>query len=210
MLSQLAEPRAVHMQICSHLLQHCGRCLRPYQTVRSGKLSSGHLRWRERTGSSSVLFHYRSAGTDQRCSRRWLSRSSTYANMFPSASTLRSMPSSLPNGSASVEPTPRWPVVGTLMGGHNTQNKNRTHNSLTHSLIHSLNHSLTHSLTHSLIHSFTHSLTHSLIHARTHSLTHTHTHSLTHTDSLTHTHSLTLTHSHSHSLTHTHSLTHCT
>ena len=46
-----------------------------------------------------------------------LAACSTYANMFPPASTLRSMPSSLPNGSASVEPTPRWPVVGTLMGG---------------------------------------------------------------------------------------------
>ena len=46
-----------------------------------------------------------------------LAACSTYANMFPTASTLRSMPSSLPNDSASVEPTPRWPVVGTLMGG---------------------------------------------------------------------------------------------
>ena len=41
-----------------------------------------------------------------------LAACSTYANMFPPASALRSMPSSLPNGSASVEPTPRWPVRG--------------------------------------------------------------------------------------------------
>ena len=50
-----------------------------------------------------------------------LAACSTYANMFPPASALRSMPSSLPNGSASVEPTPRWPVVGTLVGGRENQ-----------------------------------------------------------------------------------------
>ena len=101
-----------------------------------------------------------------------LAACSTYANI---ASALRSMPSSLPNGSASVEPTPRWPVVGTLMGGrenqrqpsfptthrafpttHNTQHttthnpQNTTHNTqcITHNT--QLTHSLTQSLTHSL------------------------------------------------------------
>ena len=131
----------------------------------------------------------------------------TYANMFPPASALRSMPSSLPNGSASVEPTPRWPVVGTLMGGL----------ALTHTHSHSHSLTFTHSLTHSptsptsptspptsptsptaLTHSLTHPLTHftSLHFTSLHSL-----HSLSH-PSLTHT-----PHSH-HSLTL--SLIHCT
>ena len=120
----------------------------------------------------------------------------TYANMFPPASALRSMPSSLPNGSASVEPTPRWPVVGTLMGGL----------TLTH--IHSLTHSptsptspptsptaLTHSPTHFTSLHFTH-FTHSHIpHSHT---PHSH-HSLT--LSLTH---CTWTYIHTHKLTHHH------
>ena len=39
-----------------------------------------------------------------------LAACSTHANVCPPASSLRSMPSSLPNGSASVEPTPHWPL----------------------------------------------------------------------------------------------------
>ena len=38
------------------------------------KTKTPHVNVGKRTGSSSVLFHYRSAGTDQRCSRSWLSR----------------------------------------------------------------------------------------------------------------------------------------
>ena len=125
----------------------------------------------------------------------------THANMFPPASALRSMPSSLPNGSASVEPTPRWPVVGTLMGGF----------TLTHTHSHSL--TLTHTHSHSL--TFTHSLTYlTYLTYRTHSLNHPLTHftslhplhSLSHPSHTHHTH---ITHSHSHSLTvHEHTYIH--
>ena len=115
----------------------------------------------------------------------------THANMFPPASALRSMPSSLPNGSASVEPTPRWPVVGTLMGGFtltHTHSHSLTHlphlphlPPLPHHLPHlpHLPHSLTHPLTHfTSLHSL-HSLSHpSLTHTTLTSLTHTLTHSL--------------------------------
>ena len=69
-----------------------------------------------------------------------------------SVSSLRSMPSSVPNGSASVEPTPRWPVVGTLMGGF----------TLTHTHSHSLTFTHTHSNSLTLTHIHSHSLTHSL------------------------------------------------
>ena len=132
-----------------------------------------------------------------------LAACSTYANMFPPASTLRSMPLSLPNGSASVEPTPRWPVVGTLMGGranprqpffptthralpttHNTQHttthnpQDTTHNTqcITHSTQNRKTEHTTHSLTHSLAHSLTPSLTPSLPHSLPRSLTHSLTH----------------------------------
>ena len=136
-----------------------------------------------------------------------LAACSTYANMFPPASALRSMPSSLPNGSASVEPTPRWPVVGTLMGGrknqrqpsfptthrafpttHNTQHttthnpQNTTHNTqcITHNTQHTKQKQNT-QLTHSLTHLPTHSLTHPPTHSLTHSLyLNIHTHKLTH------------------------------
>ena len=133
----------------------------------------------------------------------------THANMFPPASALRSMPSSLPNGSASVEPTPRWPVVGTLMGGF-TLTLTHTHShSLTLTHIHSLTHlphlpHLPHHLPH-LPH-LPHSLTHPLAHFT--SLHFTSLTSLTLT-SLTHTHPTHITHSHSHSLTvHEHTYTH--
>ena len=132
----------------------------------------------------------------------------THANMFPPASALRSMPSSLPNGSASVEPTPRWPVVGTLMGGL----------TLTHTHTHSHSLALTHTDSHSLTLTHIHSLTHlphlpHLPHHLPH-LPHSLTHSPTHFTSLHFTH---FTHSHiPHSHTpHSHhsltlSLTHCT
>ena len=153
----------------------------------SGRFSSGHFRWKEKN--------------------RFI---------FSPVSSLRLMPSSLPNGSASVEPTPRWPVVGTLMGGrahqrqpsfptthrafpttHNTQ-QHTTHKTqcitynphsltLTHSLTHPLTHSPTHPHTHTQ--SLTHSLTPSLPPSLTRSLTHftsLHFTSLTH--SLTHSH----------------------
>ena len=127
--------------------------------------------------------------------------------MFPPASALRSMPSSLPNGSASVEPTPRWPVVGTLMGG------------LT------LTHTHSHSLTFTHIHSLTHSPTSptspptsptsptALTHSLTHSLTSLHFTSLTSLalTSLTHTHHTHITHTLTHSLymnIHTYTQTH--
>ena len=142
----------------------------------SGRLSSGHFRWKEKN--------------------RFI---------FSPVSSLRLMPSSLPNGSASVEPTPRWPVVGTLMGGF--------------TLTHTHSHSLT--LTH--IHSLTHSPTSptsptspptsptsptALTHSPTHSLHFTSLTSLTLT-SLTHTHHTHITHSHSHSLTvHEHTYIH--
>ena len=122
----------------------------------------------------------------------------THANMFPPASALRSMPSSLPNGSASVEPTPRWPVVGTLMGGFTLTHTHSHSLTLTH--IHS--HSLTHlpHLPHHLPHlpHLPHSLTHPLTHFTSLHFTHfTHSH-------IPHSHT---PHSH-HSLTL--SLTHCT
>ena len=167
----------------------------------SGRFSSGHFRWKEKN--------------------RFI---------FSPVSSLRLMPSSLPNGSASVEPTPRWPVVGTLMGGrahqrqpsfptthrafpttHNTQHTT-THNN-TQPTKHNTQcitynpHSLT--LTHSLTHSPTHPLTHSPTHPHTQSLTHSLTHSLTPslppslTRSLTHFTSLHFTSFHfTHSLPH--------
>ena len=129
------------------------------------------------------------------------------------------MPSSLPNGSASVEPTPRWPVVGTLMGGrahqrqpsfptthrafpttHNTQ-QHTTHK--TQHTMHNIQPSLTlthsHSLTHPLTHSHTHTLNHSLTPSLpplppslTHSLTSTPLHFTSlHFTSFHFTHSLT-------------------
>ena len=129
-----------------------------------------------------------------------LAACSTYANMFPPASALRSMPSSLPNGSASVEPTPRWPVVGTLMGGL----------TLTHTHSHSLTHSPTSPTSPTSPPTsptsptaLTRSLTHSPASLHFTSLT-----SLTLT-SLTHTHHTHITHSHSHSLTvHEHTYIH--
>ena len=71
----------------------------------SGRLSSGHFRWKE--------------------NNRFI---------FNPVSSLRSMPSSLPNGSASVEPTPRWPVVGALMGGFTLTDTHSHSLTLTHSL----------------------------------------------------------------------------
>ena len=124
----------------------------------------------------------------------------TYANMFPPASALRSMPSSLPNGSASVEPTPRWPVVGTLMGGL----------TLTHTHSHSLTHSLTYLTYLTYLTTYLTYLTYRT-HSLTHSLTSLHSlHSLSH-PSLTHTTLTSLTHTLTHSLymnIHTHKLTH--
>ena len=149
----------------------------------SGRLSSGHFRWKEKN--------------------RFI---------FSPVSSLRSMPSSLPNGSASVEPTPRWPVVGTLMGGF-TLTHTRSHSlTLTHTHSHSLTLTHIHSLTHlpHLPHHLPHlpHLPHSLTHSPTHSLHFTSLTSLTLT-SLTHTHHTHITHSHSHSFTvHEHTCIH--
>ena len=138
----------------------------------SGRLSSGHFRWKE--------------------NNRFI---------FSPVSSLRSMPSSLPNGSASVEPTPRWLVVGTLMGGF----------TLTHTHSHSLTHSPTSPTSPTSPISPTSPPTSPTSPTSPTALTHSLTHSLTslHFTHFTHSH---IPHSHTphshHSLTL--SLTHCT
>ena len=169
-------------EVCtSRKSRHYWRCFLIrwwWQNFLSGRLRSGHLRWKEKNrfifSPVSLIIGLQVLTRDALAAG--LAACSTYANMFPPASALRSMPSSLPNGSASVEPTPRWPVVGTLMGGrenqrqpsfptthrafpttHNTQHttthnpQNTTHNTqcITH------NTQLTHSLT-VLEHTYTH------------------------------------------------------
>ena len=154
---------------------------------------------RKRTGSSSVLFHSRSAGTDQRCSRSWLSRFQDICKYVPTCF------------STEVDAFVLTKRFGfgradtTLAGGGDVNGRPHTHShslTFTHSLTH-LPH-LPHHLPH-LPHSLTHSPTHSLHFTSLHSL-----HSLSH-PSLTHTTLTSLTHTLTHSLymnIHTYTQTH--
>ena len=136
------------------------------------------------SGPSSVLFPSRSAGTDQRCSRSWLSRLQD---------TCKYVPTCFSTEVDAFVLTKRFGfgrADTTLAGGGDVNGRLHTHthsHSLTLTHIHSLTyltyltyrtHSPTHSLHFTSLHSL-HSLSHpSLTHTTLTSLTHTLTHSL--------------------------------